>query len=48
MGAEPFIRGGGKAVAAGIGGGAAGLALQSFRQTVKMTVQELGSFGQEL
>jgi DNA primase catalytic core len=48
MGAEPFIRSGGKAVAAGIGGGAAGLALQSFRQTVKTTVQELGSFGQEL
>lgn len=48
MGAEPFIRSGGKAIAAGIGGGAAGLALQSFRQTVKTTVQELGSFGQEL
>jgi len=48
MGAEPFIRRGGKAIAAGISGGATGLALQSFRQTVKTTVQELGSFGQEL
>lgn len=47
-GAESFVRSGGKAVAAGIGGGAAGLALQSFRQAVKTTVQELGSFGQEL